>query len=423
MTLKQEGYRKRLIDSTIDKHLQSFGAVCIRGPKGAGKTWTAQNHANSEFDTTGCTGPLDNRDVMASDIGKALVGDSPHLIDGWQVFPRLWDIVRNDADANPEEGRYILAGSWMPSRDSYMHNGAGRISVLTMRSMSLYETGDSDGAVSLAGLFRGEPEMTDCGDVELSSLVGYAIRGGWPRAVFSKDADPAENAADLLEAAIQVACILGGKKRNRAKMLALVRSLARNESSAVSDAALIEDVKKAESETLAPETLNEYLDCLTRVHIIEETPSYRPSIDSDFRVGKKPKRRFTDVSLAISALGMDECQLISDSQAFGPVFESLCEHDLQVYAESIGGRLSHYRDGRKREIDAVVEAGRKWAAFQIRLNPSDIDKAAESLLAISKAMGEKGHAPDVLCVICGMTRWAHRRPDGVFVVPITSLGP
>jgi len=423
MTLKQDGYRERLIDPTIDKHLQSFGAVCIRGPKGAGKTWTAENHADSEFDTTGRTGPLDNRDILASDIRKALVGDSPHLIDEWQEFPRIWDVVRNDIDAYPGEGRYILAGSRMPSRDSYIHSGAGRISDLTMHTMALYETGDSDGAVSLAGLFKGEPEMIDCGDVELSSLVGYAVRGGWPRAVFSEGIDPVENAADLLEAAINEACGLDGKRRNRAKMRALVRSLARNESLVSSDAALIEDVKKAGSETLAPETMNEYLDCLRRVHIIEETPNYRPDIVSDFRIGKKPKRRFTDVSLAISALGMDHNHLMADTQAFGPMFESLCEHDLQVYAESIGGKIFHYRDGRKREIDAVVEVGRKWAAFQIRVGASEVDKAAEGLLAISKAMGEKGHSPDILCVICGMTRWAYRRPDGVYVVPITSLGP
>lgn len=423
MTLRPNGYRDRLIDATVDKHLQSFGAVCIQGPKWVGKTWTAENHANSEMKITDYTGPVANRDVLTSDIMKALDGENPHLIDEWQEFPKLWDIIRNDVDARPAEGKYILTGSSMPSRDSYIHSGAGRISLLTMRSMTLYETGDSDGAASLAGLFRGELDTIDCGDVELRTLVGYTVRGGWPRAVFSGKVDPRMNSDNLLEAAVEEACALDGKMRNRAKMHMLVRSLARNESTVVSDAALIGDMKKADSDTIAPETMNEYLDCLKRVHIIEETPSYKPKINSDMRIGKKPKRRFTDVSLAISALKLDEDTLMENLGTFGFMFESLCEHDLQIYAESIGGRFFHYRDGRDREIDAVVELGGKWAAFEIRLGASRIDEAAESLLSIGKIMGEKGHAPDVLCVICGMTKWAYRRPDGVFVVPITSLGP
>jgi hypothetical protein len=207
-------------------------------------------------------------------------------------------------------------------------------------------------------------------------------------------------------------------------MAMLLRSLARNESTTVNDTTVIEDMKRYDDEVISRETYDEYLDCLDRIHLIEETPSFRPNVRSNLRIGKTPKRHLTDVSLAAAALRLNGKRLMKDLNTFGLFFESLCNHDLQVYCDSLGWNLFHYRDGRGHEIDAVIETDDgRWGAFEIKLGFGEVDAAAENLLKISRIFSEEGRAPSVLCVICGLTRFAYRRPDGVLVVPLTSLRP
>ncbi|MDO5852826.1 MAG: DUF4143 domain-containing protein, partial [Thermoplasmata archaeon] len=219
------------------------------------------------------------------------------------------------------------------------------------------------------------------------------------------------------------ACRLDGRARNSNKMEMLLKSLARNESTLASDATVMKDMERY-NESISPETYGEYMDCLYRIHIVEETPSFRPNVRSSFRVGKSPKRHLTDPSLSVAALKMTKNRLIGDLKTFGFMFEALCERDLQIYAESQGGRLFHYRDGRDREIDAVVETeDGRWGAFEIKLGFEQVDDAAKNLLKMHDLFKEEDCPPSVLCVICGTASYAYTRPDGVRVLPITALGP
>lgn len=424
MTLTPEEYRPRLIDRTLAQYLQAFGAVSLEGPKWCGKTWCAKNACNSEFGLTGMTGSLRNRDLAKSDPEMAMKGDAPHLIDEWQEVPSLWDVIRNEIDRVGKKGRFILTGSSVPKRDEYIHSGTGRIAKLNMHTMTLFETGDSSGTISLKNLLSGNLEMMDCGEPSLEHLADLVIRGGWPSDIDIDLEYTGLTAKQYVTAAIEDACRLDGKNRNRDKMKMLLRSLARNESTLASDSRIVKDMMTSDDNSISMPTYREYIDCLDRIHLIEDTPCFRPNIRSEWRIGKTPKRHLADVSLAIAAMDVGKDAIVSDLNTFGFLFESLCEHDLRLYSEHLGCRFFHYRDGRGREIDAVIESpDGSWTAVEVKLGPGQIDSAAESLLKIRDAFEKEGKAPKNLVVICGMTRYAYKRLDGVMVLPITSLGP
>ena len=423
MTLRPDGYLPRLIDEVIPKKLRTFGAVSIEGPRWCGKTWTAENHANSETKITAMSGPIPMRDIIRDDPRIALKGDRPHLIDEWQELPFLWDIVRNSVDESRDKGQYILTGSSIPRRDKVIHSGTGRIGKVRMRTMTLLESGDSDGTVSLKKLFDDGIETRDCGNVSLDRLIDLCIRGGWPSEI-GYDTDLGSSAKDYIEHASEDAATMDERNRNEKKMMMLIRSLSRNESTLASSAKIMSDMKENDNENISRDTYKEYWNCLYRMHLIDDIPSFSPNLRSDARIGKNPKRHLTDVSLALASLGLNHEMLKNDLNTFGMFFEALCEHDLQIYTEHLGGHLFHYRDGRGREIDAVVELeDGRWGAFEIKLGAGQIDSAAENLLRINRFFTDEGCPPSVLCVVCGMTTYAYRRPDGVFVVPITSLAP
>lgn len=424
MTLTPTGYMPRLIDDHIDRMLRIFGAVSIEGPKWCGKTWTARNHSNSEMRVAGNTGPLRNRDIVLADINKALVGDTPHLIDEWQEVPQIWDAVRYEVDNCSGKGKFILTGSSVPNRNSYIHSGAGRIGSVKMSTMSLYETGDSDGKVSLKDIMSGKAETVKCKAASYDGLVNIIVRGGWPGSLSIDGTDTSLVPREYVNLALDDACRLDGRVRQFNKMKMLLRSLARNESTLASDATIMRDMKKTDDESIAIETFYDYVDSLDRIHLIRETPCFRPNVRSDFRIGKKPKRHLVDVSLAVAALELNDEILRNDPNTLGFMFEALCEHDLRIYSEYLGGRLFHYRDGRGREIDAVVEMqDGSWGAFEIKLGVDQIDIAAKNLLYLKGLFEAEGKPPASLCVICGLADFAYMRPDGVYVVPITSLKP
>lgn len=423
MTLRPNGYMPRLIDDELPLMLKSFGAVSIEGPRWCGKTWTAENHANSETKIASMEGPVPVRDIVRNDPRIALEGEKPHLIDEWQEIPLLWDTVRNAVDETRYKGQFILTGSSIPRRGEYIHSGTGRIGKIRMRTMTLLESGDSDGTVSLRGLFEGGLKTRDCGSVSLDHLIDLCIRGGWPGEI-GTGSDPGLSARDYIAHASENASMMDGKRRNEKKIRMMIRSLARNESTLASTTKIMSDMREYDNENIARETYDEYWDCLFRMHLINDLPSFSPNLRSDARIGKNPKRHLTDVSLAIASLNLNHEMLRNDLNTFGLLFESLCEHDLQIYVEHNGGHLFHYRDGRGREIDAIVEmSDGRWGAFEIKLGAGQIDSAAENLLKLDRFFREEGCPPSILCVVCGMTTYAYRRPDGVYVVPITSLAP
>lgn len=423
MALTPEGYRPRLIDAEVEAMLESFGAVSIEGPRWCGKTWTAENHSRSEFRVADAVGPVPGRDIAASDPRGILMGEEPRLIDEWQEVPAIWDAVRSEVDRGAGKGRFLLTGSSIPRRKEYVHSGTGRIGRIRMRTMTLLESGDSDGSVSLFDLFNGTMEQGGRSEPSLDSLIRLAIRGGWPGAIGTKG-DPGRMARDYIEHAAEDAACMDGRERSRRKMEMLIRSLSRNESTLASNAKVMSDMREHDNESISPDTYSEYADCLYRMHLTDDTPAFSPNVRSDARVGKASKRHLTDVSLSIAALRLNHQRLKADLSTFGLMFEALCEHDLQIYSECSGGRMFHYRDGRGREADAVVEtADGDWGLFEIKLGTGQVDAAAENLLSLSRFFTENGDPPSLQCVVCGLASYAYRRPDGVYVVPLTSLGP
>ncbi len=423
--MNQNEYMPRIIDSKIEEYLKAFGAVCVEGPKWCGKTWTSSCHCKSEILIGDPAGNFQNRRLAEMSPELVLEGAAPRLIDEWQEVPPIWDAVRHKVDQVAKKGQYILTGSATPNHKGILHSGAGRIAKLRMRPMSLYESGDSSGAVSLQKLCNGEltPAMT--GAVDLRKLIELIIRGGWPGSIHVPIEQAALLPAEYLNAVIDDDVYrIDGIKRNTTKMRLLLRSLARNESTTVTNKTLKNDIKEKDDEDIDVETVKEYLDIFERLFLTDNQPPFSSGVRSSTRIKQAVKRHFSDPSLACSLLKLTPASLLGDLETLGFLFEALCERDLKIYAESFGGNLYHYQDYLGKEIDAVIEMpDGAWCAFEIKLGANQIDEAAKSLLNIKKAFEDdpKGKPPAVLCVVCGLSSAAYQRPDGVYVVPITAL--
>ena len=422
--MNRNEYKPRIIDKKIKEYLSVFGAVCVEGPKWCGKTWSSSYHSKSEIMIGHPDGNFQNRRLAEMSPSLVLEGETPRLIDEWQEVPPLWDAVRHKVDQKSEKGQFILTGSATPNHKGIMHSGAGRIARLRMRPMSLYESGDSSGKVSLEDLCKGNitPAMT--GKVDLRKITEFIYRGGWPG-----NTDIPIDKAGLLPNEYLKAVIdddvyrIDGIKRDVSKMNLLLKSLARNESTTVTNKTLKADVKAIDDEDIDSDTISVYLDIFTRLFLLDNQPPFASNIRSSVRLKQAEKRHFADPSLACALLKATPDRLINDLETLGFLFEALCERDLRIYADSFDAKLYHYQDYNNREIDAVIElSDGKWCAFEIKLGANQIDKAAESLLNLKKSIEEEGGiAPSVLCVICGLSNAAYIRDDGVFVVPITAL--
>lgn len=423
--MKQNHYLFRVMDNKIEEYLKTFGAVCIEGPKWCGKTWTSAYHSNSEIFIGDPAGNFQNRHLAEMSPALVLEGEKPRLIDEWQEVPPLWDAVRYKVDQTAEKGQYILTGSATPNHKGILHSGAGRIARLRMRPMSLFESGDSSGKVSLEKLCTGEMDPAFTGEVDLRKLIALIIRGGWPGSLRLSAEQAALLPGEYLNAVIDDDVYrMDGIKRNTTKMRLLLRSLARNESTTATNKTLKNDIKEVDDEDIDVETVKEYLDIFERLFITDNQPPFSTGVRSSVRVKQAVKRHFSDPSLACSLLKVTSDSLLGDLETLGFLFEALCERDLKIYAESFGAALYHYQDYLGREIDAVIEMpDGKWTAIEIKLGANQIDAAAESLLKIQReiAADPKGKPPTVLCVLCGLANAAYQRPDGVFVVPITAL--
>lgn len=426
MKLTKEGYKERLIDRTIEENLEIFGAISIEGPKWCGKTWTALNHSNSVAYLNNTADNFREKHLAEMDVNLVLDKDMPELIDEWQEVPAIWDAVRFKCDQDSKKGKYILTGSATPVSDKIHHSGAGRICKMKMYTMSLYESGDSSGDVSLQDLFNNQVKNKLLDKVELKKIAELIVRGGWPESINLSTRGAMKIVKSYIEAVLDKDIVeVDGIKRDKGKMEMLLRSLARNESTVSSNSVLIKDIDDNVTEeelTISRNTVADYLNALNRLHLIENQNSFMYKIRSRSNVGKNPKRHFTDPSLGCAVLNITPEKLMNDLETFGLYFEALCERDLRIYAESIGAKLYHYRDNNTGlEVDSIIEiADGEYGAIEIKLGSNKEEEAVQSLKRFYEQAEVK---PKFMCVICGLYDAVIKRPDGIYVLPITALKP
>ncbi len=424
--MKIENYKDRIADKKIEHYLKLFGAISIEGPKYCGKTWAGRYHSNSEILLHKTTGETSNNVELAK-ISPSIIleGVKPRLIDEWQEATNLWDEIRLDVDKTGLKGQYILTGSSTPNRKGIAHSGAGRYGKIQLRTMSLYESGDSTGDISLEKLCNNDFKAKATGEVDLRNLAKLIIRGGWPANLDYSAKDASEAIEEYINLIIDDDLNrLDGINRDKHKVRLLLKSLARNESTTVSNMTLKKDINAINNEDIDIDTLATYLDALDRLFLLDNDEPFSTNIRSSVRVKQSEKRHFADPSIACSILNIrEENKLINDLNTFGFLFEALVERDLKIYADSFNAKCYHYQDYQDKEIDSVIELENgDWCAFEIKLGAHQIEKAANDLLNLKKQIeSESGKAPSVLCVICGLTNAAYQRPDGVYVVPITAL--
>ena len=422
--MEREDYKPRLIDNIIDSYLEAFGAVCVEGPKWCGKTWTSSYHCKSEIMLGNPDGNFQNRQLAQMSPSLVLEGETPRLIDEWQEVPQLWDAVRYKVDQSGNKGQFILTGSATPNHKGILHSGAGRIAKLRMRPMSLFESGNSSGDISLKDICEGRIEPKISGEVDLRKLIDFIIRGGWPANQETTLKQAAYLPIQYIRAVLDDDVYrIDNVKRDKHKMELLLRSLARNEATTVTNKKLKNDIKEIDDEDIDVETVSAYLDVFQRLFLTDNQKPFEAKLRSSIRIKQAEKRHLSDPSLAAALLNATPEMLLNDLNTLGFLFEALCERDLKIYAESFDAELYHYQDYNNNEMDAVIAMpDGKWCGFEIKLGANQIDMAAENLIKIKneiKASG--GIAPDSLCVICGLSNAAYQRPDGVFVVPITAL--
>lgn len=414
-------YRPRLIDAELDTALRAIGGVLIEGARGCGKTWTASQRAKSQV-------RLDT-DLQARAAGLIapevlLDGDNPRLLDEWHLVPEVWNQVRRRIDdTGGRTGLFILTGSAEARDDATRHSGAGRILRLTMRPMSLAEMGYSSGAVSLEGLLRGQvPRAGDQG-LNIRELAEIIAVGGWP-ALQTRTLNEALTAVRsyLTESARVDLRRLEGPRHEPERVARVLRSLARYTASAIGDKPIADDASDPD-DPVSRQRVNEYLSALRRIFVLEDLPAWAPTLRATARVRKKPKHHFVDPSIAVAALRADPDRLVLEVDTLGLLFESLVVRDLRVYAQAMGADVFHYQEQRL-EADAIVECpDGRWAAFEMKLGPSQVESGVESLLALKRRVaGNRQGEPASLNVITGWG-YAYQRPDGVNVIPITALAP
>jgi len=426
MSLRKENYVDRLIDKKVSDYLSIFGAVSIEGPKWCGKTWTSLNHANSAVF-------LDEEETKAKaelSLDYILDEEKPELIDEWNLVPKVWDAVRRECDNTTKKGNFILTCSTKLSdqkqKESIHHSGAGRIGKIRMQTMSLYESGDSTGEASIMDMFNDvQKNKKSKYTPSLEDLADVIIRGGWPSNLNTpKDKIgiiPKSYVLSILDKDMN-----DEKNRDRDKMLMLLKSLARNESTIVGNATLLKDIEEIEDndEKVASRvTIDDYLDVLGRLHIIENQNAYSENYRSPKRVGKSPKRHFVDPSLACACLDLNRKKLMNDLKTFGFLFEALVERDLKVYMDYLDGSLYHFRDNiTGLEVDSILEfAGGEYAAVEIKLGFNQVEEAKKNLLSFYENMNKK---PKFMCIIVGYTDIIAKDPEtGIYIVPATALKP
>ncbi len=415
-------YIERIVDKKTRDYLEIFGAILIAGPKACGKTTTAENHSKSVLKMQDPDERDNNMSLAKIRPSLLLEGENPRLIDEWQMAPELWDAVRHEVDKRNEEGLFILTGSTTIDRSKISHSGIGRIARIDMKPLSLFESGESTGEVSIKGLFEGKTDISCVSRIGIEDISKLAIKGGWPKNIFKSTRVAMKFANEycklIAESEINT---VDGVKRDRNKAMTIMRSLARNTGTVVTLKTILEDVN-AHYPDFSRNTLSEYLDALKNLYILDDVESWSPKLRSKTEIRKSSKRYFVDPSLAASLLNASPEKLLRDINTFGFIFESLVVRDLKIYIDSIDGKVFHYRDRSGLEVDAVLYRDNgQYGLVEIKLGQNEIEKAAVSLKKLrDKIEIEKLGEPSFLMVVTG-TKYAYRREDGVFVVPIGCL--
>ena len=418
-------YRKRIADDILARKLEGKGAVLIEGPKWCGKTTTAEQIAASILYMDDPEKKEQNISMSELNPKRLLKGETPRLIDEWQLAPKLWDAIRFEVDHRGEPGQFLLTGSAVPvDTKEITHSGTGRFTWLTMRPMSLYESGDSTGDVSLKGLFEdntvdGESDMT------IDRLAFLACRGGWPQAIDMRDDIALDQARDYYDAVVRSDINRADNiQKNAEKVRRLMRSYARNQGSQVPNTVLARDVSANDEESMSQETVAAYLNALRKIFVVEDMPAWNPNLRSRTAIRSSDTRYYVDPSIAAAALGIGSNDLINDLNTFGFIFETLCIRDLRVFADALDGQVYHYRDKDGQECDAVIHLRNgQYGLIEIKLGGDKlIEEGAQSLKKMeSKIDTDKMKAPSFLMVLTGVGDYAYRRKDGVCVVPIGCL--
>ena len=410
-------YRPRVIDNRVSSLLTTFGGLLIVGPKWCGKSWTGIRHSKSVF----FVGDEDSAALATLDPFLALEGEQPRLMDEWQDVPKLWDVARRSIDLCGGRGAYIFTGSSVPPKLATHHSGTGRFAKIRMHSLSLFESGDSDGSVSLSRIFAGEGVNNMRSNMDYRKVIGLICRGGWPAAIGMNEGAVAEIPHMYVESVIDSDLYrLDGKVRDRNLLRLTLRSLARNSATSVKLSVISEDISE-NGGGVSDSTLRDYLSAFKRIYMIEEQEAWTASLRSRSRVRTSPKRHFTDPSLAAAILNATPDILVKDVRTAGFLFESMCHRDLSVYATASNGKVYHYRDNADLEIDNIIELNDgRWGAIEVKLGASEFDRAAKNLLALKEKVST---APSFLMILCASGGLAYTREDGVSVVPVDLLGP
>lgn len=424
-----DSYRHRIVDGLLEKKLQAKGAVLIEGPKWCGKTTTAEEFAASKVMLARPDVKSSFKSLLEIDADAALAGDTPMLIDEWQTVPKLWDSVRYMVDHRRKMGQFILTGSAVPDKEAESeieHSGTGRFAWLTMRPMSLYESGESNGAVSLGDLFSAPEKILAKNELKLSDIAFLICRGGWPMSVGLPEEVALEQAFDYYDAVTKEDVTRAdGVKRASERVQRLMRAYARHQGTQASIATLKEDLKYNDSDTLDDGTISTYLEALRKIFVVEDMPAWNPNLRSKTAIRTANTRYFVDPSIATAALGLGPADLINDLNTTGFLFEAMCVRDLRVFAESLGGNVYHYRDKSGLECDAVVHLRNgQYGLIEIKLGGESLIKdGVETLTSLDAQIDtERMKAPSFKMILTATGEYAYRRSDdGIYVVPIGCL--
>ncbi len=421
-----KAYKKRIADNLLLDKLEEKGAVIIEGPKWCGKTTTALQVAKSVIRMDEPSKRDSNIQMSEIDPAKLLEGDVPRLVDEWQIAPKIWDAARYEVDIRGEEGQFILTGSAVPiDSDEIKHSGTGRFTWLTMRPMSLYESGESNGEVSLETLFSAPDTIFGKSDMNVDRLSFLICRGGWPRAIDMKERPALAQAVDYYDGVVKSDINRAdGVRKNPERVRKLMKSYARNQGAQVANTLIRDDIVASDAESINEDTVVRYINALKKIFVVEDMPAWNPNLRSKTAIRTSDTRYFVDPSIATAALGISPNDLVNDLNTMGLLFETLCVRDLRVYSEAIGGNVLHYRDKSGLECDTVVHLRNgNYGLMEIKLGGSKlIEEGVQNLIALrDKIDTTKMNKPSFLAIVVGIGEYAYRREDGIYIIPISCL--
>jgi len=417
-------YISRIADNILKERLESKGAVLIEGPKWCGKTTTATQFAKSSIFIQDPARKSQYLKMAELDPALLLEGDTPRLIDEWQLAPQIWDAVRFEVDKRDDFNQFILTGSCTPVDDGVIsHSGTGRIARMTMRPMTLYESGDSVGSVSLGDLFKGNSDFSVISETNIRELSFLICRGGWPKSIGHSEKIALRQAYDYYDAIVESDISEpDGVKRNPQRVKLLMRSLSRFIASDAKITGIKDDMLTNDSDSLTEDTILSYINALKRIFVVEDLPAWSPNLRSKTAIRTSDTRHFIDPSIAVASLGIGPDDLLNDLNTMGLLFESLCIRDLRVFSESLDGTVYHYRDKTGLECDAIVHLRNgSYALTEVKLGGSEIDEAAKNLITLKNKIDTGRMKPPAFMMILTGTGFGYLRDDGVYVVPIGCL--